>query len=175
MENHSTNALLVRGCSKEGGNKYTVGRSKSRGGSKYPGNSLKNLYWKCGKVWHFKKDCRSKSVERGKGLDETPPIERKFSSKEGGDVYLASTSTKSKKDIWLIDSGDSFHMTPHRDWFCEYEKYNGGDVLLRDDSTTKIVECETVKFLLNDGRNRTLPHVLHILDLSRNLIYEQDE
>jgi predicted Na+-dependent transporter len=31
---------------------------------------------------------------------------------KGGDVYLASTSTQSDHDVWLIDSGASFHMTP---------------------------------------------------------------
>jgi hypothetical protein len=31
-------------------------------------------------------------------------------------------------------------MTPHREWFCEHEQYEGGDVFLGDDSTTKIVK-----------------------------------
>jgi hypothetical protein len=30
-------------------------------------------------------------------------------------------------------------MTPHREWFYGYEKYERGDVSLGDDSTTKIV------------------------------------
>jgi hypothetical protein len=55
-------------------------------------------------------------------------MEKKASSKEGGDVYLASTSTHSDHDAWLINSGAYFHMTPHKEWFCEYEKYNGGNV-----------------------------------------------
>jgi hypothetical protein len=57
-------------------------------------------------------------------------------------VYLVSTSTQSDQDVWLIDSGASFHMTPHREWFYEYERYEGGDVFLGDDSTTKIVGRE---------------------------------
>jgi hypothetical protein len=65
--------------------------------------------------------------------------ERKTTPDKGGDVYLASTSTQSDQDVWLIDSGASYHMTPHREWFCEYERYEGGDVFLGDDSTTKIV------------------------------------
>jgi hypothetical protein len=58
---------------------------------------------------------------------------------KGGDVYLALTSTQSDQDVWLIDSGVSYHMTPHREWFYEYEHYDGGDVFLGDDLTTKIV------------------------------------
>jgi hypothetical protein len=30
-------------------------------------------------------------------------------------------------------------MTPHKEWFYEYDRYEGGDVLLGDDSKTKIV------------------------------------
>jgi hypothetical protein len=80
----------------------------------------------------------------------------KTSMEEGGDVYLASTSTHVDHDVWLIDLGASFHMTPHKEWFCEYEKYNGGDVFLGDDLTTKIIGCGRVKLLLKDGRIRTL-------------------
>jgi hypothetical protein len=61
-------------------------------------------------------------------------------------------------------------MTPHREWFSEYEKYDGGDVFLGDDSTAKIMGRGRVKLLLKDGRIRTLPGVLHIPKLSRSLI-----
>ena len=60
-------------------------------------------------------------------------------------------------------------MTPHREWFCEYERYNG-DVFLGDDLKTKIIGCGRVKLFLKDGRFTTLPSVLHILNLARNLI-----
>ena len=61
-------------------------------------------------------------------------------------------------------------MTPHREWFSEYEKYNG-NVFLGDDSPKKIMGCGRVKLFLNDGRIRTLPGVLHIPGLARNLIF----
>ena len=48
-------------------------------------------------------------------------------------MYLASTGNPLERDIWLIDSGALCHMTPHREWLCEYEKHNGGDVYLGDD------------------------------------------
>ena len=84
-------------------------------------------------------------------------------------MYLASTSTQPEHDFWLIDSGASFHMTPHREWFSEYEKYNG-NVFLEDDLPKKIMGHGRVKLFLNDGRIRTLPGVLHIPGLARNLI-----
>jgi hypothetical protein len=119
-------------------------RSKSIGRSKSVGKSLRKC-WKCGKTGHYKKDCKSKKVEKPKGYDSTSSIEAKTSTEEGGDVYLASTSTHADCDVWLIDSGASYHMTPHREWFSGYEKYDGGDVFLGDDSTTKILGSGRVK------------------------------
>ena len=130
---------------------------------------MKKLCWKCGKVGNFKNDDRSKSVGRGKRLEDTPSTKGK-TSLEGGDVSLYFTSTHPKNDVWLIDLGVSFHMTPHKGWFCEYEKYNGGDSFLGDESTTTIIGHKRVKLLLKDGRIKTLRGVLHIPDLARNLI-----
>ena len=59
---------------------------------------------------------------------------------------------------------------PHREWLCEYEKYNGGDVYLGDDSPASIVGLGRFKMKLKDGRIRTLLRVLHIPNLARNLV-----
>jgi hypothetical protein len=62
-------------------------------------------------------------------------------------------------------------MTPHREWFCEYERYDGRNVFLSDDSTTKIIGPEKVKLRLIDGRIRTLLGVLHIPGFAKKFIY----
>lgn len=62
-------------------------------------------------------------------------------------------------------------MNPHREWFCEYEKYNVTDVLLGDHLTTKMIGCGRFKLILKDGKIGTLPRVLHIPDLAKNLIF----
>ena len=129
------------------------------------------MCWKCEKEGHYKKDCRSKAPEKGKGSDDAPFVEAKTTSNEGGDVYFASSSnTHVDHESWLIDSGASFHFTPHREWFCEYEKYDGGDVFLGDDRKPRIIGRGKVKLKLQGGSIRTLPGVLHIPALARNLI-----
>jgi hypothetical protein len=85
-------------------------------------------------------------------------------------VYLASSCTHADHEAWLVESGASFHMTPHREWFCEYERYDGGNVFLGNDSKTRIIGRGRVKLRLIDGRIRKLPGVLHILGLAINLI-----
>ena len=99
-----------------------------------------------------------------------PSTEAKNSSEEGGAVYLSSAGNPSERDTWLIDSGASCHMTPHREWFYEYQKYNGGYLYLGDDSPASIIGCGRVKLKLKDGRIRNFRGVLHIPNLARNLI-----
>jgi hypothetical protein len=170
MDGHITDSLFVRGHTQDKNPSKPSGwRSKSTGRSKSPEKSLRKC-WKCGKIGHYKKYCKSKKVEKPKGYDSTSSIEVKTSTKEGGDVYLESTSTHADRDVWLIESGASYHMTPHREWFYGYEKYDGGDVFLGDDSTTKILGRGRVKLLLKYGRIRALPGVLHIPKLARSLI-----
>ena len=129
------------------------------------------MCWKCGKEGHFRRDCKSKAPDKGKGSDDAPSAEAKTTSDEGGDVYLASSSTHVDHEAWLIDSGASFHFSPHREWFCEYDKYDGGDVFLGDDRKARIIGHGKVKLKLQGGRVRTLLGVLHILALARNLIF----
>ena len=74
-------------------------------------------------------------------------------------------------EAWLVELGASFHMTPNREWFCEYERYGRGNVFLGDESTTRVVGRGKVKSRLIDGRIRKLLGVLHIRGLSRNLIF----
>eukprot|EP00253_Pinus_taeda_P035574 PITA_35574 len=171
MDNQNGDALSVRGRSQNRNkNKSSSGRSKSRGRSKSPGKPTKVVCWKCRKEGHFRRECKSKAPDKGKGSDDAPSAEAKTTSDEGWDVYLASSSTHVDHEAWLIDSGASFHFTPHREWFCEYEKYDGGDVFLEDDRKARIIGRGKVKLELQGGRVRTLPGVLHILALARNLI-----
>ena len=106
------------------------------------------MCWKCGKEGHYKKHCRSKAPEKGKGSEDAPSAEAKTTSDEGGDVYLASSSnTHVDHESWLIDSSASLHFTPHREWFYKYDKYDG-DVFLGDDRKARIIGRGKVKLKL---------------------------
>eukprot|EP00253_Pinus_taeda_P012100 PITA_12100 len=124
-------------------NKSSSGRSKSRGRYKSPRKHVKVVCWKCGKKGHYKRDYKSKTPNKGKGSDDAPSQRKK---------------------------PPHMKFTPHREWFCEYEKYDGRDVFLGDDRKARIVGRGKVKLKLQGGRVRTLPGVLHIPALARNLI-----
>jgi hypothetical protein len=71
----------------------------------------------------------------------------------------------------MVESGTSFHMNSHIEWFCEYERYDRGDVFLRDDLKTKILGREKFNLNIMDERIITLPSVMNILGLGRNFIF----
>eukprot|EP00253_Pinus_taeda_P002925 PITA_02925 len=145
IDNQNGDALSVRGRSQNTNkNKSLSGRSKSRGRSKSLGKPIKVACWKCGKEGHFRRECKSKAPDKGKGSDDVPSAEAKTTSDEGGDVYLASSSTHLDHEAWLIDSGD--------------------------DRKARIIGRGKVKLKLQRGRIGTLPVVLHIPALARNLI-----
>lgn len=100
-------------------NKSSSGRSKYRGRYKSPGKLVK-VCWKYRKQGHYKKNCRSKNPEKGKGSDDDPSTKVKTTSDEGGNVYFSSSSfTHVDHEAWLIYSSASSHFTPHREWFYE--------------------------------------------------------
>jgi hypothetical protein len=106
MEIQSIDALFSRGPSQEiNGSKSSNGRSKSLG-------KFVKVCWRCGKEGNYKKQCASKSIERGKVSDDAPSTKVKNSTNEGGDVYLASSSTHANHEAWLVNSDASFHMIP---------------------------------------------------------------
>jgi hypothetical protein len=57
-------------------------------------------------------------------------------------------------------------MTPHSEWYCEYERYDGGD-----DSIAKIIGRGKFKLKLIDGRIRKLPSFLHIPGVANIFIF----
>jgi hypothetical protein len=58
---------------------------------------------------------------------------------EEGGVYFASSSIHADHEAWLINSGASFYMNPHKEWLCKYERYDGGEIFLGHVFTTKII------------------------------------
>ena len=115
MDGHNTDALFLSGHTQDRNlGRPSSWRSKSTGRSMSPGKSLRT-WWKCGKTGHYKKDFKSKKVEKPKGSDSISSTKAKTSTEEGGDVYLESTGKHEDLDVWLIYSGVSYHTTPHRE------------------------------------------------------------
>ena len=69
-----------------------------------------------------------------------------------------------------MDSGASFHTTPHREIIQNYVTGDFGKMYLADSSALDVVGMGDVQILLPNGSVWLLEKVQHIPDLRRNLI-----
>ena len=69
-----------------------------------------------------------------------------------------------------MDSGASFHTTPHREIIQNYVAGDFGKVYLADGSALDVVGLGDVRISLPNGSVWLLEKVRHIPDLRRNLI-----
>jgi hypothetical protein len=73
-------------------------------------------------------------------------------------------------ESWVVDSGASFHATPHRKHFLDYVQGDFGQVYLGDNKPCKIVGMGKVKIKQRNGNQWLLKEVKHVPDLRKNLI-----
>jgi hypothetical protein len=62
-------------------------------------------------------------------------------------------------------------MTSNKEWFCKYERYDGGDFFLGDELIAKIIGRGKFYLNLMYERIRKLHGVIHILRLAKILIF----
>ena len=85
-------------------------------------------------------------------------------------MFTASSSS-GKSTLWLIDSGASYHMTPDRNSFSTYREIDGGEILMENDASCRMVGVGNVKIGMFDDVIRTITDVRHVPDLRRSLIF----
>ncbi|KAE8667838.1 hypothetical protein F3Y22_tig00112368pilonHSYRG00011 [Hibiscus syriacus] len=141
--------------------------SHKHGGSK--SRSKKNLKcYNCGKKGHLKKDCWSLNKNSN-------PQGNTANTSDDGDALCceALTTVKGRKryaDIWLIDSGATYHMTSRREWFHHYEPVSGGSVYSCNDYALEIIGVGTIKLKMYDGIIKVVRDVRHVKGLKKNLL-----
>ncbi|KAH9733930.1 hypothetical protein KPL71_017199 [Citrus sinensis] len=147
----------------------TRGRSTERGpsGSQNHGRSKskskKNVKcYNCGKKGHIKKECRSNQKRReGKEPESSNAQGCVASTSDDGEILYSKATTVSEgrkqlSDVWLIDSGATWHMTSQREWFHTHEPISGGSVYMGNDHALEIAGIGTIKIKMFDGTIRTI-------------------
>jgi hypothetical protein len=157
-------------------NKENTGRQKDRGkGSGNRMNSRKVRYksrlgniecWNCGRKGHLKKDCRAPKKQRD-GQQEKNKEENVTSDvlQDALILYVDNIS-----ESWVVDLGDSFHVTPYRKHFLDYVQGDFGQVHLGDDAPSKIVGMGKVEIKKRNGNKCLLKEIRHVPDLRKYLI-----
>ena len=79
-------------------------------------------------------------------------------------------SLESVDDSWVLDSGASFHATPHRGYFIDYVQGSFGIFYLGANEPCHIFGKGKVKIKLQNGIHWLLHEVRHVPTLSRHLI-----
>ena len=87
-----------------------------------------------------------------------------------GEAKIGSKGGKQLTDVWIVDSGATWHMTLHRDWFYTYEPVLEGSMFMGNDYALEIVGVGTIKIKMFDGSVCTLQGIRHMKGLKKKLL-----
>ncbi|WVZ01025.1 hypothetical protein V8G54_027094 [Vigna mungo] len=126
-------------------------REKSRGRFKSRSKGLTCFY--CGKDGHKKTECRFLKRDQKNGtvhpnmVDPKKKLEEKTTKavvSDDANVFLISEvnylNIAFNDCTWIVDTGASFHVTPHEGFFSSYQKGDFGTVKMGNHVTSKIVD-----------------------------------
>lgn len=146
-------------------------RSQQQQGSKGKGRSRSNsktklTCWFCKKEGHVKKDCfaRKRKLEN-EGQGEAGVITEKVEYSEA-----LSIGNRLVKEMWVLDSGCTSHMTTRRDWFSDFEENGSTTILLGDDHSVESQGQGSIRINTHGGSIKVLKNVKYVPNLRRNLI-----
>ncbi|KAG8377494.1 hypothetical protein BUALT_Bualt08G0038700 [Buddleja alternifolia] len=169
------NALVTENSDRRGRNKSRGPqhqRDKSRGKSKFKGD-FKCHY--CGGPNHYERDCKKKKRDQKNGNNENKKDDKDTTAvATDGDVVIicddACVSSSCQETDWIIDSGASYHITPHRDMFTSYTSGNFGRVRMANHGVTEVIGMKNINLETDTGCRLILRDVRHIPDIRLNII-----
>ncbi|KAE8731151.1 hypothetical protein F3Y22_tig00002840pilonHSYRG00482 [Hibiscus syriacus] len=150
-------SLYVKGNRDCGRKPEKIGSGKRNSRSKSRDKKTIHCY-KCKEAGHMKRDCPKLKKQTDKKRDDSSKsvnvVKDDNSDYSEGDIL--SISMTQLTDIWILDFGCSYHITPNREWFSTYRSVNYGSVYLGDDRCCNIVGIGDVRIKMYDGSVRTL-------------------
>ncbi|MCO5553272.1 hypothetical protein L7F22_006793 [Adiantum nelumboides] len=85
---------------------------------------------------------------------------------------MSANASKCDNNVWYVDSSASNHMTNHGEWFKELQALqNSGYVETGDDTAHPIMHTGNVPLSLQDGNVKYLADVLHVPNITKNLVF----
>ncbi|CAA7045320.1 unnamed protein product [Microthlaspi erraticum] len=152
---------------KERGRSYSKGSKDSNGRGRSRSNSKSRVTcWFCKKEGHVKKDCYARKKKYGDdGPGEAGVVTEKL-------VYSEALNVDEQRpeDVWVLDSGCTFHMTARKDWFIDFKDNGGTTILLGDNHSIMSHGQGSIRLNTHGGSINVLHNVRYVPQLRRNLI-----
>ncbi|KAG6399844.1 hypothetical protein SASPL_141329 [Salvia splendens] len=73
-------------------------------------------------------------------------------------------------DVWILDSGASYHLCPHMEYFTTYEQMDGDNITMANSVVCKVLVIGSIKIRTHDVVFYTLSDVRHVQQMTKNLI-----
>lgn len=84
---------------------------------------------------------------------------------------LSALTTEANKINWYVDSGATNHMTPNQDWLRGFKKIHNQNITVANNSMLQATGTGHVNVKLQgDSQNRNITNVLHVPNLTANLL-----
>ncbi|GJR41378.1 retrovirus-related pol polyprotein from transposon TNT 1-94 [Tanacetum coccineum] len=178
------NANLVgESSSKSKSNHKNKGKNGGGSGQKYSkdgkkdytqqkNNNFKKVYhcWVCGKPGHKAKDCRHKKEHGGGNFGGNSNQANHVQSPKEFAGVIESFLTTNVVD-WWYDTGCTKHICNSRRMFVSYQKVNELEPMFMGNGTSSKIEGKGKVILkLTSGKDLVLSNVLHVPNITKNLI-----
>ncbi|KAG5888786.1 hypothetical protein JTB14_007062 [Gonioctena quinquepunctata] len=125
--------------------------------------------YNCGKIGHYKTDCRNKKSYYAQTEKKTD----KNTKKSDTAFLVYSTTEKVNKNAWYLDSCASTHLTMNRDWLNENVINTEAKIKIANNSDLNIVSkgTATINVVVEDEQ-KLIPanEVMYAPDAAVNLL-----
>ena len=124
----------------------------------------------CHEEVHWKKDCpKLKKKDKSKSMSDACAIERGDDSSDFM-FCLVGHQTIASFEEWILDTGCTYHMCPHKEWFFMFEEVDGKVVYMGSGDVSYITEMDSIQLRNHDGSIRVLTNVRYVSKMKKNPI-----